>query len=272
MASSILRRLRGLLARTRSPNPHEAATARALADELMARHGVREADVAPPEDTTVVVSAPGYAKEQVVSAIAASRGCMASRSRVRGCVDVKGARHAVDDAVSVYHAFVAVAESSRLPGLVIHVGGPAGDAYSAVFWSMFVDYVMARFVPPAPPPDDAPASFGTQEAPPPGEMQAPPSAHSEEVERIGRLFDRLAEWVAMMHRQLDPQDVVQRVYMMACEGGNESAARAAKSVRVRYEPPPPPPEPPVIPRGALPPKRRWGKSRGKERPMTEKSP
>lgn len=41
----ILDRLAKILARAASSNPHEAATARAMADQLMAEHGLTEADV-----------------------------------------------------------------------------------------------------------------------------------------------------------------------------------------------------------------------------------
>ncbi len=43
-----VQRLRKLLALARSPNPHEAASARLKADELMAEHGLGEKDVAAP--------------------------------------------------------------------------------------------------------------------------------------------------------------------------------------------------------------------------------
>ena len=55
MRASAVQRIKKLLALTRSPNPHEAARARELADEIMRKWGVREEEVADAERDSLEV-------------------------------------------------------------------------------------------------------------------------------------------------------------------------------------------------------------------------
>lgn len=89
MASpKVFSRLRKLLALARSPEAHEARSARAKADALMARHGVRESDAdvpGPGEVAEVPLGAAGFEeawKFKLATAAARHHGCEALGLRV----------------------------------------------------------------------------------------------------------------------------------------------------------------------------------------------
>jgi len=108
--AKVLTRLRKLLALARSGNPHEASSARAKADEYMARHGLREEDASVEgEDEVVQVSigSAGFAspwKFKLATVAARHHGCEALGLRVgkRRKVRLVGIRVGVTEAASLF--------------------------------------------------------------------------------------------------------------------------------------------------------------------------
>ena len=253
-----IRTARGLreIVERKTTNPHERANAKRRLRELTAAHNLTETDVAPVKTVTAVVKGKGYWLEQIAVAVAASRGCIAS---VRSFgIEIKGLEHGTKNAAEIYQALVAQAEKAPYPTWIQRIGNDACIAWGAVFWAGFVETTMTRIAPAVPldpadaPPPDANRPAATFEAAPTERFDAPPSASAEEVERIGKLFDRLARNPIMSQALLDG------IYQDGYETGSAAASIALKPYREPYRTPRKPKDPPVI-RGLLPAHRavRW---------------
>jgi len=110
----VLDRLGKILARTKSANSHEADTARRLADELMARHGLTDADLKKHANAGYHELSLGHAgfnatwKFTLVTAAARYSGCeaVALQSGRRRRVRLVGERAAVERAAVLFEALL----------------------------------------------------------------------------------------------------------------------------------------------------------------------
>ena len=135
-------RIKKLLRLSRSPEPHEAASARAEADRLMRQHGVRVTLDA--ERVTVVVDQqPDDFRALLARDIAASRGCRATKNNY-GWVAFQGARPSVDSARRLYEHLTAFGREACEGGLRWWSMRDADEFARARFWTGFVVTLSAR--------------------------------------------------------------------------------------------------------------------------------
>lgn len=112
----VLARLDKILARTKSSNVHEAATARRMADELMARHGLADADLKKHAEAGYYELSLGHAgfnaswKFALVTAAARYSGCeaMALQRGRRRVVRLVGERAAVERAALFFEELLSL--------------------------------------------------------------------------------------------------------------------------------------------------------------------
>ena len=112
----ILSRLDKILARTRSGNPHEAATASKMADEIMAKHSITEADLKQHADSGYFEKSLGYVgfnttwKFVLATAAAKYHGCEAIALKVgrKRKVRLVGERSSVEKAAVFFEDLLSV--------------------------------------------------------------------------------------------------------------------------------------------------------------------
>lgn len=140
-----IKRLRDLLALSRSPNIHEAANAKNRLDELLARHGMTEADLV--ESTTEVASLPqakeGNQRQELARIIATSRGVAAKTKQHH--IAFVGYPEAAKDACQLFCALNNIVEQqAEMP-----IGqNPAAEyLWRMCFWLGFVEAIQKQLDP-----------------------------------------------------------------------------------------------------------------------------
>lgn len=199
-----VKRIRDLLALTKSPNPHEAARARERATELMRRHGVTEADLV--EEAVEVAPLPqgleGNQRQELARIVALSRG-VALQTGPRERIAFKGYPEAAKDARELFCALVSIVE-----GNCEYTSGYDSDRflYRTCFWLGFVEGVQRQLDPEHAfvPPEALPNLLKNAITPP-------------VIERAAQAFNQLANRMSV--------SVAERLKQAAHAGGLEVALR-----------------------------------------------
>lgn len=137
-AEKHVKRARDLRALSRSDNPHEAEIARIRYNDLVARHGLSEADLV--ESSTEYAQLPagkdGNYRTELARVIALSRGVHARHSPRQGVAFV-GFPEAAKDACALFHALVGIVEAHcEWPGPMARTSD--GFLWRTCFWLGFI--------------------------------------------------------------------------------------------------------------------------------------
>lgn len=142
LQKSSLKRIRSLLALTKSPEKHEAARARERADELLGRMGLTEADVVEKATETAPLNPgmDGNQRDELARVVGRSRGVSIDTT---GRVAFTGYPEAAKDARELFCALVGIVEPR------CEVQGPETDRFlwRTCFWLGFVEAVQRQLDP-----------------------------------------------------------------------------------------------------------------------------
>ncbi len=156
--SSVIRLVRKLLALTKSPNKHEAESAALEAEKLMAKHNLKDEDVA--DSSTVILDehADDFRKD-LARGVLTPIGLPLFWNR-SGEIATKGVPKIVDPVVALYHRLRDVAEANAImPRFELPFPEEARPAWRAFYLSGFAAAVAERLVvKPEPVEEDSPAT------------------------------------------------------------------------------------------------------------------
>ncbi len=142
----VIEKVRKLLRLATSPNPHEAASARQNADELMAKHSLSVDDVA--EEVFEVIDSQATAERQnLAHIVTAAKNCILIVNKKSPAVAFRGSRKAVEKAKTLYWN---LAREAEVHSQMSPEGNPppaAREAWRICWWMGFLGAIADRLKP-----------------------------------------------------------------------------------------------------------------------------